>query len=263
MLPTEIHPEIISRALHEAQSLVVLTDPRQHDNPIVWVNTPFCRFTGYSREEVIGQNCRFLQGDDLAQPQRTQLREHIARGEPANVVLRNYRKDGTLFYNELYVSPVHEEGAVIYFIGVQNDVTMREEARFVAAERERERALMEAVEEERERLGMDLHDGLGQILAGTRCSVRSESLKMTDRPYSHAFWMAARSCHHSPVTLTSSASSSNNEASFFASRRIHASTQIVATASGRSKACRCSSSGAYSGSSSVSESAIIAGLSSP
>ncbi|NNF57667.1 MAG: PAS domain-containing protein [Rhodothermaceae bacterium] len=168
MLSTDTHPDILTRALHAAHSVVLLTDPRQEDNPIVWVNDHFCRFTGYRREEVLGQNCRFLQGTDRNQSQRTLLREHLERGEPASVTLRNYKKDGTLFYNELYVSPVYEEGELAYFIGVQNDVTAREEARRLQAEREREREVMEAIEHERERFGMDLHDGLGQVLAGVR-----------------------------------------------------------------------------------------------
>lgn len=167
-IPIDIHSAIVTRALHAAHSSVVLTDPRQDDNPIIWVNDHFCRLTGYSRKEILGRNCRLLQEPEREQPERAELREHITRGEPIDVLIRNYRKDGTLFYNELYVSPVYEEGELVYFIGVQNDVTAREEARRLKAERERERALLEATERERERLGMDLHDGLGQVLAGVR-----------------------------------------------------------------------------------------------
>ena len=163
-----VDPEAVLGALHGAESLFLLTDPRQEDHPIVWVNDHFCRFTGYSREEVIGRNCRFLQGPDRHQPQRISLREHIRAGEPASAILRNYKKDGTLFYNELYVSPVYEQGDLVYFVGVQHDVTAREEARRLQVEREREREIMEAIEQERERFGMDLHDSLGQVLAGAR-----------------------------------------------------------------------------------------------
>ena len=155
----------IMRALHAANNLVVITDARREDNPIVWVNDHFCRFTGYDRHEVIGRNCRFLQGDDRDQPERDELREAIGAGLRTHVLFRNYRKDGSLFYNDLYVSPVHDDdGEVRYFIGVQNDASARVVAQRQAAEHERE--VHETAENERERFGMDLHDGLGQTLAG-------------------------------------------------------------------------------------------------
>lgn len=156
----------VVRALHAANNLVVITDPRQDDNPIVWVNDYFCDFTGYSRAEVIGRNCRFLQGDDRDQPERDELREAVVEERKTHVLLRNYRKDGSLFYNDLYVSPVRGDGGeVTYFIGVQNDATARVEAQRRASEHERE--VHETAENERERFGMDLHDGLGQTLAGS------------------------------------------------------------------------------------------------
>ena len=183
----DVDPEAITRALHAANNMVVLTDPRQDDNPIVWVNDHFCDFTGYERAEVIGRNCRFLQGDDRDQPQRYAMREATDRGERFNVMLRNYRKDGSLFYNDLYVSPVHDDdGALVYFIGVQNDVTAREEARATVLDRERE--IQETAENERERFGMDLHDGLGQVLSGVRmmAEVLRRDLADAGLPYAGA-----------------------------------------------------------------------------
>ncbi len=157
--------DTVARALHAANNLVVITDAHQDDNPIVWVNDYFCEFTGYSRDEVIGRNCRFLQGNDRDQAERYQLRRAVDEQQRTHVLLRNYRKDGSLFYNDLYVSPVHDDdGKVRYFIGVQNDATARILAQTRAAEHERE--VQETAENERERFGMDLHDGLGQTLAG-------------------------------------------------------------------------------------------------
>ncbi len=168
--------EVLERALHATDIMVVLTDPHLEDNPIIWVNDYFCQFTGYSREEVLGRNCRFLQGDDRDQPALRRLRRAIEAGESVNVQLRNYRKDGVPFDNDLYVSPVREEpgaldGPIRYFIGVQNDSTARLRAEEEVAERTRE--VHETAENERERFGMDLHDGLGQELAGVGLMLQS------------------------------------------------------------------------------------------
>ncbi len=124
------HEELLMlrEAIEATNNTVVMTDPALPDNPIVFVNRGFETLTGYSREEVIGRNCRFLQGDDIGQPGVQQLREAISQGEFVCVELRNYRKDGTMFWNELYLSPVHRGGQIRYFFGVQNDVTRRKES---------------------------------------------------------------------------------------------------------------------------------------
>lgn len=120
---------ILERAISCASNGIVITDPHQVDNPIIYVNPSFLDMSGYTREEVIGHNCRFLQGDDRDQEGLQQLREAIQKQESITVVLRNYRKNHTLFWNELTVSPVHDEsGGLINFIGVQNDITDRKEA---------------------------------------------------------------------------------------------------------------------------------------
>ena len=80
--------------------------------------------TGYTRDEIVGRNCRFLQTDDRDQDALAQLREAMDKKEPVEVTLRNYRKDGSLFYNRLSVRPLLDpDGRVIYFLGVQYDVT--------------------------------------------------------------------------------------------------------------------------------------------
>ena len=115
---------LLDRAVAASSNGIVITDPRLPDNPIVYVNPAFEKTTGYSMEEVIGRNCRFLQGEDRDQQALEELRACIREGQECRIVLRNYRKDGTRFWNELYVSPVRDdEGNLTNFVGVQNDVT--------------------------------------------------------------------------------------------------------------------------------------------
>ncbi|HZC85305.1 MAG TPA: SpoIIE family protein phosphatase [Rubrobacter sp.] len=117
---------LLGRAVAASSNGIVITDPRVPDNPIVYVNSAFEEISGYPADEVLGYNCRFLQADDRDQPALEELREALTEERECRVVLKNYRKDGTPFWNELYVSPVHdEEGQLTNFIGVQNDITQR------------------------------------------------------------------------------------------------------------------------------------------
>jgi PAS domain S-box-containing protein len=95
----------------------------------VFANAVFERMTGYSKDEIIGRNCRFLQGDDREQPSIAEIRAALAEERPVEVTLRNYRKDGTRFYNRLSIRPLLDpDGRVIYYLGVQYDVTEQVEA---------------------------------------------------------------------------------------------------------------------------------------
>ena len=120
---------IIDALLNAIDNTLVVTDPNEPDNPIIYINQGFEKITGYRPEEVIGHNCRFLQGDDRDQPAVKEIREAVREGRAVQVELRNYRKDGSMFWNELYLSPVYDEaGKLVLFVGVQNDVTARAEA---------------------------------------------------------------------------------------------------------------------------------------
>ncbi len=120
---------ILERAIASARNGIVITDPTLDDNPIVYVNQSFLTLTGYGADEVVGRNCRFLQGDDRRQKALEDLRSAIKETRAITCVLKNYRKDGSVFWNELTVSPVHnEKGKLINFIGIQNDITARVEA---------------------------------------------------------------------------------------------------------------------------------------
>lgn len=128
-LSQEDELSLLMRAVEATYNGIVITDPRQPDNPIVYTNPAFTRITGYSAAEILGKNCRFLQGQEHEQPEVDKLRRSISEKSSITVVLRNYRKDGSRFYNELTVSPVcNQQGELIAFIGIQNDISARIEA---------------------------------------------------------------------------------------------------------------------------------------
>lgn len=114
------------RAIAAATTGITISDCRQPDLPLIFANEAFLRMTGYRADEVVGRNCRFLQGVDSAQPALDALRAALRRGQDCVVLLRNYRKDGTLFWNELAMAPVYDAaGSVTHYIGIQSDVTAR------------------------------------------------------------------------------------------------------------------------------------------
>ncbi len=128
---------LLDRAVAASSNGILITDPKLPDNPIVYVNPAFEKISGYAVDEVMGRNCRFLQGDERDQPALDELRAALREGRECRVVLRNYRKDGTLFWNELYVSPVHDEGGrLTNYVGVQNDITERRRIEEVLRESE-------------------------------------------------------------------------------------------------------------------------------
>ncbi|QOL52285.1 sensor histidine kinase [Massilia litorea] len=165
----------------------VITDANAPDNPIVYVNAAFEKMTGYAINEVIGKNCRLLQNDDRDQPDRKLISMSIEKNAPCEHLLRNYRKDGQMFWNKLYLFPFRNDGQVIYFVGAQLDVTseisMLATVKNTASERtrlietlhtERNRIkrlslkLLNAQEAERKALARELHDEFGQRLCGIK-----------------------------------------------------------------------------------------------
>lgn len=113
-------------AVRATRMPMCITDPRQPDNPIVFVNEAFQQLTGYEREEVTGRNCRFLQGPDTNEESVRNVREAIEQNRSVQETMLNYRKDGSTFWNELYLSPVaSKDGEVQFFFASQVDVTER------------------------------------------------------------------------------------------------------------------------------------------
>ncbi|MFB6118151.1 PAS domain-containing protein [Halosegnis sp.] len=117
---------LYGRAMDDAQVGITIADATDPDLPLVYVNERFCQMTGYNREEALGCNCRFLQGPATEERKRQQFREAFAAERPVTVELRNYRKSGELFWNEVQVVPVRDDdGEVTHYIGFQQDVTER------------------------------------------------------------------------------------------------------------------------------------------
>ncbi|WP_436930608.1 PAS domain S-box protein [Halosimplex halobium] len=116
------------KAMDEAPIGIVITDPDEEDNPIIYANDRFCELTGYPQEEVMGRNCRFLQGPETREEPVTEMREAIDIAEPVSVELRNYRKDGEMFWNRVSIALVGgHDGDPDYYVGFQEDVTDRRE----------------------------------------------------------------------------------------------------------------------------------------
>jgi PAS domain S-box-containing protein len=119
-----IIPQILTQILDGSVNGITLSDPDLEDNPIVYANKAFELITGYSQEEVVGRNCRFLHDQDKDQAELQPIRDAIKNAQPVEVTLKNFRKNGELFYNRLSITPLFDsEGHLIYFLGVQYDVT--------------------------------------------------------------------------------------------------------------------------------------------
>ncbi len=147
---------LLQRTIEAANNSVVVTDHHQPDNPIIYVNQGFKALTGYDEDEILGRNCRFLQNRpdgtrDANQAAVRALTEAVEQGKYCRVVLRNYRKSGEMFWNELYLTPVPDEhGDMRYFVGVQDDITERVELNQSLERRVEERTM--ALKEQRDEL---------------------------------------------------------------------------------------------------------------
>ena len=118
--------EVLATVVGAVSSGIVICDATRPDHPVTFVNAAFSRITGYPAEEMIGRNCRILQGRDTDTEALDRLRRSLAQQRAVSVTLRNYRKDGRTFWNELSISPiVDEQGRIAQFVGIMSDVTHR------------------------------------------------------------------------------------------------------------------------------------------
>lgn len=112
------------QAIEASVNAIIITDHTKPDQPIVYANPAFERITGYPLDEVLGKNCRFLLGDDHEQPELDSIRAALKENREGHATLRNYRKNGELFWNDLHIAPVrNDDGEVTHYIGIQNDIT--------------------------------------------------------------------------------------------------------------------------------------------
>lgn len=125
--------------------IVVAEKEGEQDNILIYVNPAFERMTGYSSEEILYQDCRFLQAGDRDQPSLQLIRETLREGGSCREILRNYRKDGTPFWNELSLSTIkNADDGQTYFIGVQKDVTVQVKAQQRVAQLEAQVAALQS-----------------------------------------------------------------------------------------------------------------------
>jgi diguanylate cyclase (GGDEF)-like protein/PAS domain S-box-containing protein len=150
------HTDLLRRAVTASAEGLVIADASQPDLPLVYVNPAFERLTGYRAEEAMGRNCRFLQRDDVRQPGLEVVREALRAGSACEAVLRNYRKDGTLFWNQLSLSPMLDaNGRITHVMGTMSDVSDRVRAEQRLLEKQRQLEKTKRVLE-----GLALKDGL-------------------------------------------------------------------------------------------------------
>lgn len=122
----QISRELLAQAVDQSHDGITIADAREKGYPLIYVNAGFERMTGYSASELLGKSVAFLQGSDAEQPDIGILREALHQGKNCVVTLRNYRRDGSLFWNELSISAIRDnEGALTHFVGIQKDVSRR------------------------------------------------------------------------------------------------------------------------------------------
>ena len=140
-----INSRLLQRMVDASQDGIVIAEQEGEDNILIYVNKAFEALTGYSSDDILYQDCRFLQAGDRDQTGLQLIRDAIASGQPTRQILRNYRKDGAHFWNELSITPVfNENDQLTYFIGVQKDVTAQVKAQQRVAQLEAELAGVKA-----------------------------------------------------------------------------------------------------------------------
>ncbi len=158
---------LLDYVLQHAPIGITLADASRPDTPIVYTNAGFTSITGYSSEETIGKNCRFLQAHDTNQPSARLMNHAMSSGKGCRVVLRNYRKDGTQFWNEVTLIPIFDKSnAVTHFLGVQHDVTSQRQYNelLIAYDVINEQMVnLEAQSEELRRVNDQLHESNARI----------------------------------------------------------------------------------------------------
>ena len=125
-----INAKLLQLVVDASNDGIVVAEQEGEDNILIYANAAFERLTGYTSDDILYQDCRFLQGSDRAQFGLQAIREAVKASKPCRQIIRNYRKDGSAFWNELSITPVlNESDQLTYYLGIQKDVTEQVEAR--------------------------------------------------------------------------------------------------------------------------------------
>jgi PAS domain S-box-containing protein len=155
LVGAHVREDPFAAAFKATRMPMIVTDPNQDDNPIIFCNAAFQRLTGYSNDELLGRNCRLLQGPDTSRTTVDRIREAISAGRDISVDILNYKKDGSTFWNALFVSPVRDDdGSIVYFFASQLDFTniKSKEAELAAARHQAEAEVAERTDDLQESL---------------------------------------------------------------------------------------------------------------
>ncbi|MHA6575110.1 PAS domain-containing protein [Pseudomonas yamanorum] len=140
-----INAELLKMVVEASNDGIVVAEQEGDEHILIYANPAFMRLTGYSADETLYQDCRFLQGDDRDQAGLAAIREAIRNLQPCRQIIRNYRKDGSAFWNELSITPVFNEAdQLTYYIGIQKDVSVEVAASERVCELEAEVASLKA-----------------------------------------------------------------------------------------------------------------------
>ncbi|USW95302.1 PAS domain S-box protein [Pseudomonas proteolytica] len=140
-----INAKLMQMVINASNDGISVAEREGKDKPLIYVNPAFERMTGYSLDDILYQDCRFLQAGDRDQPALMAIREALDTGGACREILRNFRKDGTHFWNELSLSTVYNQAdQQTYFIGVQKDVTVQVKAQQRVAQLEAQVAQLTA-----------------------------------------------------------------------------------------------------------------------
>ncbi|MFC6785829.1 PAS domain-containing protein [Halobaculum halobium] len=202
-----------TRAMDEAPIGITIADATQPGMPLVYANAAFERITGYRPEYAIGRNCRFLQGEATRSEPVERMRAAIRNGAATTVEIRNYRRDGELFWNEVTIAPLRDdEGRIVNYVGFQQDVTRRKRAERAAAERaariERERTAQRRLLERLDGVVVDVTEAVTS--ASSRGGLEREVVDRIDRTYAGA-WFSRYDPRTEEVVVSVAAGTTNGD----------------------------------------------------
>jgi len=201
-----VERHVFETAVHKTRMVMALSDPNLPDCPLVYVNPSFTELTGYSYEESVGRNCRFLQGAETDPATVRRIRDRLAARQSFDEEIYNYRKDGSGFWNALYVSPVlDDDGKLIYYFASQIDVTARREA----ARRQAQR--MESMGALASGVAHEFNNLMTVVLGSVERATARAADDSQRRQLAHADWAAKRAGQLAGELLTLARRQSNED----------------------------------------------------